>query len=65
MKYFKLILDDSNESDVVCHCDDTHGFEQYELKEGKFIEDWNERITFYFHPQQGDRRNTIFACKHS
>jgi hypothetical protein len=54
MKYYKLILDDSNEKDVVCHCEETFGFEQYELKEGKFIENWNKNITFYYNPKEGD-----------
>src|SRR5699024_5184349 len=54
MRYFKLILDDSNDSDVVVYCEDTHGFEQYELKEGGLIENWNENITFYFNLTDGN-----------
>lgn len=61
MKYFKLILDDSNENDVVCYCEDTKGFEQYDLKEGKFVEDWNENITFHYNPKEGDRFTDYLA----
>lgn len=53
MKYFKLILDDSNENDVICYCDDSKGFEQYELKEGNYIKNWKENITFYFNSNEG------------
>ncbi|GAC43584.1 imm11 family protein [Paenibacillus popilliae] len=61
MKYYKLILDGRNENDVVCHCKDTHGFEQYDLKEGKLIENWNDNITFYFNPQDGNRCTDYLA----
>jgi hypothetical protein len=54
MKYFKLILHDSNDNDVVVHCENTHGFEQYELKEGNFIENWNDNITFHFNLHDGN-----------
>lgn len=61
MKYFKLILDDSNDNDVVVHCEDTHGFEQYELKEGNFLENWNDNITFYFNLYDGNRFTDYLA----
>ncbi|WP_018934455.1 imm11 family protein [Gracilibacillus lacisalsi] len=61
MKYFKLILDDSNDNDVVVHCKDTHGFEQYELKEGNFLENWNNNITFYFNSFEGNRFTDYLA----
>ena len=61
MKYFKLVLDDSNKDDVVCHCEDTHGLEQYELKEGLLIENWNDNIKFYFNPMDGDRFTDYLA----
>ncbi|QHE53681.1 imm11 family protein [Pontibacillus sp. HMF3514] len=53
MKYYKLMLDVHNEDDIVCYCEDSYGFEQYELDEGKFIEEWNKDITFYYHPKEG------------
>lgn len=61
MNYYKLLLDDSNENDVVCYCNDIHGFEQYELDEGKFIQDWVSDITFYFNPLEGDRITDYLA----
>ncbi len=54
MKYFKLMLDDSNDNDVVVHCEDTDGFEHYELKEGGFLENWNDNITFYYNLHDGN-----------
>ncbi|WP_102275578.1 imm11 family protein [Cytobacillus massiliigabonensis] len=61
MKYFKLILDNSNDNDVVVHCEDTHGFEQYELKEGNFLENWCDNITFYFNINDGNRFTDYLA----
>ncbi|WP_349407789.1 imm11 family protein [Pseudalkalibacillus sp. SCS-8] len=61
MRYFKLLLDDSNENDVVGHCNNTHGYEQYELSNGKFIQDWNTDITFVFNPSEGDRLTDYLA----
>jgi hypothetical protein len=61
MRYFKLLLDDSNDNDVVCHCNNTHGFQQYELSEGKLIQDWNEDINFLFNPSEGDRLTDYLA----
>lgn len=61
MKYFKLIIDDSNDNDVVVHCEDTHGFEQYELKEGNFLENWSDNITFYFTLHDGNRFTDYLA----
>ena len=61
MKYFKLVLEDSNETDVVCHWEDTHGLEQYELNEGLLIENWNDNINFYFNPMEGDRFTDYLA----
>lgn len=60
MNYFQLILDYSND-DVVVHCEDTHGFEQYELSEGKFLGNWNENITFYFDLRDGTRFTDYLA----
>jgi len=55
MKYYKLLLDCSNENDAISYCYNTHGFEQYELKEGNLIKNWNDKITFYFDPDEGDK----------
>ncbi|MFD1359008.1 imm11 family protein [Fictibacillus halophilus] len=61
MRYFKLLLDDSNDNDVVCYCNNTHGFEQYELSEGKYIHDWNKDIAFLYNPSEGDRLTDYLA----
>ena len=29
MRYFKLLIDDSNDNDVVGHCDKNYGYEQW------------------------------------
>ena len=56
MHYYKLKFDDSCDDDIMCHCEETYGIEQYELKEGKFFKSWDERITFYFDPNEGERQ---------
>lgn len=61
MRYFKLLLDDSNDNDVICRCDNTHGFEQYELSEGKSIQEWNKDIIFLFDPSDGERLTDYLA----
>lgn len=61
MKYFKLILDTTNDNDVVVNCENTLGFEQYELKEGNFLKYWNDNITFYFNPHDGNRFTDYLA----
>ncbi|MCM2603436.1 hypothetical protein NDQ57_01795 [Rossellomorea marisflavi] len=61
MNFFKLIVDDSNDDDVVVHCENTHGFKQYELKEGKFIENWNDTITFHFNLHEGSEFTDYLA----
>ncbi|WP_397537123.1 imm11 family protein [Rummeliibacillus pycnus] len=61
MKYFKLIIDDSNDNDVVVHCEDTLGFEQYELKEGNYLENWSDNITFYYNLRDGNRFTDYLA----
>lgn len=54
MRYFKLMEDYGGEDDVVCRIEDTHGFE-YEVDMGKFINNWNADMTFYFDLQEGNR----------
>ena len=54
MRFYKLLMDDSDDRDVVAYCTDTKGFEQYELLEGKYIHNWNNEITFYFDPKEGE-----------
>jgi hypothetical protein len=53
MKYFLLQKDDKVNNDVICYCNDTKGFDQYDLIEGKVIDNWNSEITFYFDHDQG------------
>lgn len=61
MRYFKLLLDDSNENDVIGRCDNTYGYEQYELSEGKYIQDWIKDITFVYNPSEGNRLTDYLA----
>jgi hypothetical protein len=55
MRYFKLMEDYGGEDDVVCRIEDTCEFEQYDLKLGNFINNWNADMTFYFDLQEGIR----------
>ncbi|MGD6849147.1 imm11 family protein [Rossellomorea aquimaris] len=60
MKYYKIMMDDSNVKDAVVHCEDSFGFD-YSFNNGKFINDWNDRITFYFNPTEGDSLTDYLA----
>lgn len=61
MIFFKIILDTTDDIDVVVNCENTLGFEQYELKEGNFLKNWNENITFYFNLHDGNRFTDYLA----
>ncbi|MGG3844724.1 imm11 family protein [Aeribacillus composti] len=61
MRFYKLLMYDSDDRDVVAYCIDTKGFEQYELSEGKYIHNWNSEITFYFDPKEGERLTDYLA----
>ncbi|MCD7034560.1 maleate cis-trans isomerase [Metabacillus sp. GX 13764] len=53
MRYFKLLKDYSDEEEVLCFCENTLGWEQYELSEGKTINNWDKELTFYYDPVEG------------
>ena len=55
MSYFKLLKDYTNEKEVFCTCENTFGWQQYELSEGNQISNWNKEITFYYNPVDGDQ----------
>ncbi|GAM12371.1 imm11 family protein [Mesobacillus selenatarsenatis] len=61
MKYYKLLLDDSNQNDIVCFCKDSKGFESHHLQEGKSIKNWNEGLTFYYNPEEGSEETDYLA----
>lgn len=61
MRFYKLLMDGSDDRDVVAYCTDTKGFEQYELSEGKYIHNWDREITFYFDPKEGERLTDYLA----
>lgn len=61
MKYYKLLLNDSNLNDIVCYSNDSSEFEQYHLQEGKFIKNWNEDFTFYYNSEDGNRLTDYLA----
>ncbi|WP_082705899.1 AHH domain-containing protein [Aneurinibacillus sp. XH2] len=49
------------DDDIMCYCEETYGIEQYQLKEGKLFKSWNERITFYYDPNEGERQTDYLA----
>ena len=53
MRYYKILLDNIDENDIVCFCEDSKGFEQYHLEEGVFINNWDKNLTFNFNPDEG------------
>ncbi|WP_054950344.1 imm11 family protein [Numidum massiliense] len=55
MNYYKVLKDRSDVRDIICYCDDAHGFEQYELLEGRLIDNWPSKMLFYYNPDEGHR----------
>ena len=55
MRYYKILLDDSQDNDVICFCEDTHGIDQYHPLKGNLIQNWANDIKFYFNLIDGDR----------
>lgn len=55
MRFYKLLKDYTNEKEIFCMCENTFGWQQYELSEGNQISDWNEEITFYYNPADGNQ----------
>ncbi|KAA0565740.1 maleate cis-trans isomerase [Bacillus sp. CH30_1T] len=60
MKYYKLMMDESNVRDAVVNCENSFGFD-YSFNNGELIKDWNESITFYLNPTEGDRLTDYLA----
>lgn len=54
MRYFKLLKDYTDENEIFCTCENTLGWEQYELSEGKQISNWDKKVTFYYNPIEGN-----------
>ncbi|WP_077319301.1 Imm43 family immunity protein [Virgibacillus proomii] len=57
MRYFKLLKEYHDDSEIFCFCENDCGREQYELLEGRVISNWNESPVFYYNPSEGD--NTV------
>ncbi|MGE7666857.1 imm11 family protein [Ureibacillus composti] len=61
MKYYKLLLDNSNGNDIFAYCDNIMGINQYALMEGKVIKNWNRDVLFFYNPNEGDRYTDYLA----
>jgi hypothetical protein len=56
MKYYKLMFDYKNsEGNVVCNSDEMYGIDRYELEQGRYFDKWDNRFTFFYDPNQGDK----------
>jgi hypothetical protein len=55
MKYFKLIYDYKNDSEVIC-CDkkELYNIDRYDVIKGEVINFWNEDISFSYNPNDGN-----------
>ncbi|HWK22296.1 MAG TPA: DUF1629 domain-containing protein [Ureibacillus sp.] len=61
MKYYKLLLDNSNDNDLFAYCDNLMDINHYDLMEGKALKNWREDIIFYYTPSEGDRYTDYLA----
>lgn len=56
MKYFKLLYDYNNDTDAICcESNELYDVDRYDVEKGIFINNWDDGITFYYDPQEGDR----------
>ncbi|SHH28602.1 imm11 family protein [Clostridium grantii] len=62
MKYYEILFDYENHEDIIiCSSNELYGFEQYDVESGIRIEKWDDRITFTYDPNEGNRA-TDFLC---
>ena len=60
MKYYQILMDDGykRKNDVICYVEEDYeikyGVNHYDVNVGKFIEEWKERITFYYDSDEGN-----------
>jgi hypothetical protein len=67
MRYFEIMFDDENskENEMVCYADDNfeekYKVNQYDINEGKFITNWDNKFTFYYDCNEGTVTNDYLA----
>lgn len=56
MRYFYLIYDYENDEDaIVCESDELYDINRYDIEKGTYINTWNDRITMFFNPKEGNK----------
>lgn len=56
MEYFKMLYDYDNDTNAICcESDELYELDRYDVEKGIFINNWDNRITFYYNPQEGDK----------
>ncbi|MCT8978827.1 DUF1629 domain-containing protein [Clostridium sp. CX1] len=61
MKYYKIMFDDERikKDDIVCFTEKEYerryGVKQYDLNDGKFIDNWSDIFTFYYNEKDGNQ----------
>jgi hypothetical protein len=54
MKYYKILMDDKTENDIVCHYTNDYGIGYDALCQGKEFHDWNDAFMFYYDEREGN-----------
>lgn len=56
MKHYKITYDYANDSDAICAVSNhIKRIDNFSTLLGNYIEDWDNKITLYFDPDEGDR----------
>lgn len=62
MKYFKLLYDYVNDEDAICcESDELYCADRYDVEKGVIINDWDDRITLYYNPKEGNRETDFLG----
>jgi hypothetical protein len=46
---------ENSEGNVVCTSDEMYGIDRYGIEQGRYYDKWDDRFTFSFDPEQGER----------
>lgn len=55
VKFYKLIIEyQGRHNDIVCRSGEMYGIGEYDFLEGKIINKWDERFSFFYDPDEGN-----------
>ncbi|MHB8065992.1 MAG: imm11 family protein [Ruminiclostridium sp.] len=62
MRYYKLLYNFENDKGAICvKHKELYGVSKYDLEEGHYCNNWDERITLYYDPNKGERTTDFLA----